>query len=124
MFLNPSVSKCILSEELKNMCGFEHAELSRSTSAKFVPNILNANAILLVYSNLVSYSLVGTSKANILTLLPYVDARDRPQSIVFPNLRYVPLVNEHITNIRLVLCDSLGRTCKFDGSIAYILHFR
>lgn len=117
----------ILSNDLSQILGFgnERKLVSQSQYSPFVSDLSGGMQCLYVYSDIVSFQIVGDTKARLLKVLPVEGKHGDTIYRSFDVPTYYPVGTKEFQDINIDIRDGSGRKIQFQrGRVVVNLHFR
>lgn len=121
----------IFDKYLNKVLGFENQILSDLKTADNLLDILGENHILYIYSDIVSPTIVGQSKVQILQIITisYILEEKNNLSVLnrytFENPIYFPIIKNNFDIIEIEIRNDIGNLVQFEsGKTLLIIHFR
>ena len=117
----------LLSNDLSQILGFgnEMKTISQSQYSPFVSDLSGGMQCLYVYSDIVSFQIVGDTKARLLKVLPVEGKHGDAIYRSFDVPTYYPVGTKEFQDIKIDIRDGSGRKIQFQrGRVVVNLHFR
>ena len=117
----------LLSNDLSQILGFgnEMKTISQSQYSPFVSDLSGGMQCLYVYSDIVSFQIVGDTKARLLKVLPVEGKHGDTIYRSFDVPTYYPVGTKEFQDIKIDIRDGSGRKIQFQrGRVVVNLHFR
>ena len=122
---NPDVKQIVIDPDLAYFLGFNKNYIDQTTEAVNRIDFFNQQSLIYIYSDMVTTSIVGNTRASLLQCCPVTGTFGEMVRHSFFPVRYLPIMCETIDSIFIEILSEQGVPIDFNfGSVVLTLHIK
>ena len=122
---NSDVKQIVINPDLAYFLGFNKNYIDRTTEALHRIDFFNQQSLIYIYSDVVTTSIVGNTRASLLQCCPVTGTFGEMIRHPFFPVRYLPIMCETIDSITIEILSEQGDPIDFSfGSVVLTLHVK